>query len=111
MIVERPHRRSNTRRAAEVDINPHDSSVNPAVLEQCRYEIRIALETDLSVLLRRNEQVWEFTSRFENELEEHVDRGAQKVLKKLAEGPHSKVTDPTLRRIWEEEVERGRIHF
>ena len=66
----------------------------------------MALETDLSVLLRCNEQVWEFTSRFEIELVEHINRGAQKVLKKLAEGPYRKITDPTLRRIWEEEVER-----
>ena len=80
--------------------------MNPAALEQCRYEVRSALETDLSALLQRNEQVWEFTSRSEIELEERNDRGAQKVIRKVAEGPHSKVTDPTLRRIWEEEVER-----
>lgn len=46
------------------------AAANPA-LEQYRYEIRMALEMDLSVLIRRNEQVWEFTlGRFETDLKE-----------------------------------------
>lgn len=96
---------SNSQTPAESEVVAYDGTVRPGLLEQYRYEIRLALETDLGIMIRRNEQVWEFTlHRFEAELKAHIDRGTLQVLKKLSEGPHTNITDPILRRIWEAEV-------
>lgn len=102
---DHPPRLSHTSRAAEADIVSYGGSAQAAFLEQYRDEIRTAIQTDLSVLIQRNEEGWKFTlSRFEVELKTHIDRGTQQVLEELAKGPHIKLTDPTLRHIWKEEV-------
>ncbi|KAF8318725.1 hypothetical protein DL93DRAFT_339692 [Clavulina sp. PMI_390] len=84
-------------------VNP-DGTIRPGLLEQYRYEITFALETDLGMMLKRNEQVWEFTlMRFESEIKAHIDLGTERVLKKLSEGPWSKIDNEVLRKVWEEE--------
>jgi hypothetical protein len=73
--------------------------------EEYRNEIRAAIQTDLSVRIQRNEKVWKLMlSSFETGLKARIDRGTQQVLEKLNEDPHTKITNLTLRRIWEEEV-------
>lgn len=82
-----------------------DGTVRASLLEEYRYVITVALETELSVMLRRNENVWKVTLlHFETEIKSHIDRGTQRVLKKLSEGAYMNVSDPTLRRIWEAEA-------
>lgn len=82
-----------------------DGTVRASLLEEYRYIITVALETELSVMLRRNESVWKVTlQHFETEIKSHIDRGTQRVLKKLSEGAYTDISEPTLRKIWEAEV-------
>lgn len=98
-------RDSSSNRAPNKDVVEYDGSVKATLLEEYRFVIRGAIETDLSVMIQRNQQVWEVTLRhFEMEIKAHIDQGTMRVLQKLSEGPYTRVTDPTLRKIWEAEV-------
>jgi hypothetical protein len=74
-------------------------------------EIQSALSTDLSVMLRRNEEIWTFKlDHFSGTIMRHFDVGTDRVLKAITEGPHTGIEHPELRAIWEQEV-RGLFVF
>lgn len=98
-------RDSSANRTPNKDVVEYDGSVKATLLEEYRYVITVAIETNLSVMIQRNQKVWEVTLRhFEMEIKEHIDQGTMRVLRKLSEGPYTRVIDPTLRKIWEAEV-------
>jgi hypothetical protein len=70
-------------------------------------QIQSALSTDLSVVLRRNEQRWTFKlDYFSGNIMRHFDIGTDRMIKLLidADGPHTGIEHPELRAIWGREV-------
>ncbi|KAF8310377.1 hypothetical protein DL93DRAFT_2084553 [Clavulina sp. PMI_390] len=98
-------------RAPEEDVlSPETGVAKPVLVEQYRAQITVALSTELNVMLRRNENLWNFKlGRMTDDIKRHFDSGTNRVLRAITGGPHERLKHGKLKAIWEAEKWRGSI--